>query len=176
MIREPVNTDTDADDDVDSGPSKSELKREMQARQLLGEKIAKLNREQLATLPLEARLHEALLDYQRFTHREARRRQMQFIGKLMRDVDVAALEQAWQLTQAGSDAAKKRDHQLERWRERLLENGDVAIQELAALVPGLDRQQLRQWVRDAQKQRAENKTPTASRKLYQFLKIHLPPV
>lgn len=161
------------DEDIRERPSKSELKREMHERQKLGEKIAQLPAVQLATLPLDTELKDAILDYQRFGHREARRRQMQFIGKLMRHADVVALEQAWQLTQSGSDAAKKREHRIERWRERLLAEGDAAINDLLQEIPALDRQQLRQWIREAKKQREDNKPPTASRKLFQYLKAAL---
>jgi ribosome-associated protein len=154
-------------------PSKSELKRQMHARQALGEKIAQLAPMQLAKLPLDDALRAAIADYHRFKHKEARRRQMQFIGKLMRTADVDAIELAFSLTQAGSEAAKKREHRIERWREQLLSEGDEAIGRLVEECPALDRQQLRQLVREAQRQQLENKPPAASRKLFKILREHL---
>lgn len=163
--------ETDKDDfDLPEGPSKSELKRQMQDRQKLGEKLAKLNKQQLATIPLDATLLEAIGDYQRFKHNEARRRQMQFIGKLMRDVDLEPVLHAYELTQAGSDASKKIQHKLELWRDRLVNEGDAAINEALLEFPQLDRQVARQLIREAQKEQKENKAPAASRKLFKYLK------
>lgn len=154
-------------------PSKSELKRQMQARQDLGKKIAELGSTQLARIPLDDTLKEAIADYQRFKHKEAKRRQMQFIGKLMRDADVDVLEHAYQLTQAGSEASKKIEHKLEYWRDRLIAEGDLAIPDAVLEFPELDRQQIRQLIRDAKKEQAENKPPAASRKLFKYLKTLL---
>jgi ribosome-associated protein len=71
------------------GPSKSQLKREMTALQDLGEELVELSRERLAKIDMPERLRDAILDAQRITKHEARRRQMQYIGKIMRDVDAA---------------------------------------------------------------------------------------
>jgi len=164
-----IETDSDYPD-LPEGPSKSELKRQMQARQKLGEKLAGLNKQQLATIPLDTTLLEAITDYQRFRHNEARRRQMQFIGKLMRNVDADAIEHAYQLTQAGSEASKKIDHKLEYWRDRLIAEGDSAINEAIVEFPQLDRQLARQLIREAMKEQKENKPPAARRKLFKYLK------
>lgn len=158
------------DNDFADGPSKSERKREMQQRQELGEKLTRLNPKQLATIPLDDQLREAIADYLRFSQREARRRQLQFIGRLMRDADCVAIQQAWELTQAGSEASKKVQHKLEQWRDRLLLEGDEAINALLQESPGLDRQHLRQLLREAAKEKKENKAPTAARKIFQYLK------
>jgi len=155
---------------VDERPSKSERKREMHALQQLGEKLTTLSAAQLANVPLDDDLREALVDYQRFGSREARRRQLQYIGKLMRRADADAIEQAWQLSQAGSDAAKKQQHRLERWRDRLVAEGDAALDALLQEFPDIDRQPVRQLVRDAQKEIREQRPPAAQRKLFRHLK------
>ena len=166
---------TDADEfDLPEGPSKSELKRQMQDWQKLGEKLTRLNKQQLASVPLDDTLREAIGDYQRFKHNEARRRQLQFIGKLMRDADIEAITLAYELTQAGSEASKKVQHKLEAWRDRLLNEGDAAINDALLEFPGLDRQIVRQLVREAHKELKQNKAPAASRKLFQYLKQQLP--
>lgn len=158
------------DSETPEGPSKSELKREMQARQELGEKLTRLGAAQLDKMPIDATLREAIADYQRFGHREAKRRQLQFIGKLMRSVDVEAVEHAWQLTQAGSDADKKRQHKLEYWRDRLIQEGDEAITAAMEEFTAMERQHIRQLIRDAKREQRDNKPPAASRKIYQYLK------
>jgi len=156
--------------DIPEAPSKSELKRQMLSRQKLGEKLTQLNKQQLSTIPLDTTLVEAITDYQRFRHNEAKRRQMQFIGKLMRNVDVEVIEHAYQLTQSGSEASKKIEHKLEYWRDRLIGEGDAAINEAMVEFPQLDRQAVRQLIREALKEKKENKPPAASRKLFKFLK------
>jgi ribosome-associated protein len=142
----------------------------MLSRQKLGEKLTQLNKQQLSTIPLDTTLVEAITDYQRFKHNEARRRQMQFIGKLMRNADVDAIEHAYQLTQAGSEASKKVQHKLEYWRDRLIDEGDVAANEAVIEFPQLDRQVVRQLIRETLKEKKENKPPAASRKLFQYLR------
>jgi ribosome-associated protein len=165
--------DPTLDSDTVEGPSKSELKREMHARQQLGEQLTKLSHAQLAKIPLSDSLRDAIKDYQRFPQREARRRQLQFIGRLMRDADCEAIEQAWQLTQSGSEASKKVQHRLEHWRDRLIAEGDDAVNVLLAEYPAMDRQPLRQLIRDAIREKKENKPPAASRKLFQYIKPYL---
>lgn len=167
-----TNTPT-LDDDTIEGPSKSELKREMHARQQLGEALTKLSHAQLAKIPLSDSLRDAIKDYQRFPQREARRRQLQFIGRLMRDADCEGIEQAWQLTQAGSEASKKVQHRLEHWRDRLIMEGDDAVNLLVAEYPAIERQPLRQLIREVLKEQKENKPPAASRKLFQYIKKYL---
>lgn len=157
----------------DQQPSKSELKREMQERQKLGEKLTHLSSAQLAKVPLDDTLRQAIQDYQRFTQREAKRRQLQFIGRLMRDADCDSIQQAWELTQSGSEASKKVQHKLEHWRDRLIAEGDDAVNQLLEAYPAIERQPLRQLIREALKEKKEGKPPAASRKLFQYIKPYL---
>lgn len=157
----------------DQQPSKSELKREMQARQQLGEKLTHLSSAQLVKVPLDDTLRQAIQDYQRFTQREAKRRQLQFIGRLMRDADCDSIQQAWELTQSGSEASKKVQHKLEHWRDRLIAEGDDAVNQLLEAYPAIERQPLRQLIREALKEKKEGKPPAASRKLFQYIKPYL---
>lgn len=168
-----MTTDQSPALDSEDGPSKSERKREMHARQQLGESLTRLSHSQLAKIPLSDSLRDAIKDYQRFPQREAKRRQLQFIGRLMRDADCEAIEQAWQLTQAGSEASKKVQHRLEHWRDRLIKEGDDGLNHLLAEYPAIDRQPLRQLIREAHKEQKENKPPAASRKIFQYIKPYL---
>jgi len=153
--------------------SKSEMKRDMLARQDLGKKLTELKKDQLHSFPIDDELRDALFDYQRFKHKEAKRRQLQFIGKLMRHEDMDALQEAWDLLQAGSEAQKKQLHRLEHWRDRIIEEGDKAFEELLGEFPEINRQELRQLTRQARKEAELNKPPAASRKIFQYLKAQL---
>jgi len=152
-----------------SGPSKSQLKREMTALQDLGAELVELSRERLARIEMPERLREALLDAQRFTKHEARRRQLQYIGKIMRDVDAAPLRAALDEIKGVSAAATLRQHRLERLRTRLMED-DAVFAEVARDYPHADMQRLRQLRRNAVKEASEGKPPRAFRELFRELR------
>lgn len=157
------------DPDEYSGPSKSQLKREMTALQDLGAELAALSKERLAKIDMPERLRDALLDAQRFTRHEARRRQMQFIGKLMRDIDAVPLQAAMDEIKGVSDAANIRQHRLERLRARLMED-EAVFAEVARDFPAADVQRLRQLRRNALKETLQNKPPRAFRELFRALR------
>ena len=150
-------------------PSKSQLKREMTALQDIGTELAELSRERLARIEMPERLREAILDVQRITKHEARRRQMQFIGKLMRDVDPAPLREALDEVRGISAAANARQHRLERLRTQLMED-EAAFAELARDYPAADIQQLRQLRSNALKEAQQGKPPRAYRELFRELR------
>jgi ribosome-associated protein len=152
-----------------SGPSKSQLKREMTALQDLGAELVKLSKDRLAKIDMPERLRDALLDAQRFTKHEAKRRQMQYIGKIMRDIDAAPLQAAMDEIKGKSDAATIRQHQLENLRTRLMED-ETKFSELARDYPAADIQHLRQLRRNALKEAEQNKPPRAYRELFRELR------
>ena len=151
------------------GPSKSQLKREMTALQELGEELVGLSRERLAKIDMPERLRDAILDAQRITKHEARRRQMQYIGKIMRDIDAAPLRAAMDEIKGVSEAANIRQHQLERLRTRLMED-EAVFSEVARDYPGADMQHLRQLRRNAIKEAQQGKPPRAYRELFRELR------
>jgi ribosome-associated protein len=157
------------DENEYSGPSKSQLKREMTALQDLGAELVELSRERLAKIEMPERLRDALLDAQRFTKHEARRRQMQYIGKIMRDIDAAPLRAAMDEIKGLSEAANIRQHQLERLRTRLMED-EAIFSEVASEYPGADIQHLRQLRRNAIKEAQQGKPPRAYRELFRELR------
>lgn len=161
--------DIDNDENEYSGPSKSQLKREMTALQDLGAELVELSRERLAKIEMPERLRDALLDAQRFTKHEARRRQMQYIGKIMRDIDAAPLRAAMDEIKGVSEAANIRQHQLERLRTRLMED-EAVFSEVARDYPGADMQHLRQLRRNALKEAQQGKPPRAYRELFRELR------
>lgn len=151
------------------GPSKSQLKREMTALQQLGEELVGLSRERLARIEIPERLREAILEAQRITKHEARRRQMQFIGKIMRDVDAGPIREALDEFKGVSAAANARQHHLEKLRARLMED-ETAFGELAREFPQADIQHLRQLRRNALKEAQQGKPPRAYRELFRELR------
>ena len=156
------------DDDYDR-PSKSQLKREMSALQTLGEELLTLPADRLARLTLPDALADALREAKRLTKHEARRRQMQYIGRLMRDVDPAAIKEALDEFHGLSAAANARHHAVERLRQRLLDDEGV-LGEIAEAHRGADLQQLRQLRRNAIKEREGGKPPRAFRELFRVLR------
>ena len=159
----------DHDTDDDYFVSKSQKKRDMQALQDVGEKLTTLSRDQLKKVPMSERLMQALLDMLRLTKHEARRRQLQFIGKLMRDEEIAPIRAAIDALEGNSRAENARLHRLEQWRVRLLED-ETVLTEIGHEHPGFDLHRLRQLRRNAIKERVENRPPRAFREIFQFLK------
>jgi len=152
--------------------SKTQRKKEVQALQELGAELVALTEEQLATLELPERLRDAVLEARRITTHEARRRQLQYVGKLMRGVDPgplrAALE-AWRARARGHTALARR---AERWRERLLAEPG-ALAELLAEHPRADARRLRVLVRNALAERSATRPPRSYRALYRALRALL---
>lgn len=153
--------------------SKSQVKREMSALQKLGEHLVELNDKQLATVPLEENLLNAILEARKMPQREARRRHLQFIGKLMRSADHAAIQEAVDKLQDKSDQYVHLQHKIERYRDLLLENDQQVFQNLIVQCPGIDVQHLRHLVRSAQKEKEENKAPASARKLFTYIRTQL---
>lgn len=151
-------------------PSKSARKREMHALQQLGADIVALSAGQLATIPLDAKLAEAIDTARRIKSREGLRRQMQYIGKLMRSAEVEPIREALRQLEHGRKEDARRFHQLEQWRDQLLEQGPKACEEVMAHFPQADGQHLRQLISRANKEKQLNKPPTSARKLFRYLR------
>lgn len=127
----------------------------MEARQALGERLVKLSKERVRQLPLPERLTDAILEAQRMTAHEGKRRQLQYIGKLMRDVAIDPVQQmlaAWEGDSAEQIAAF---HQLERWRDRLIDS-DEHLTAFIDHYPDADVQHVRALVRAARKEQQHN--------------------
>ena len=157
------------DDPGNSTLSKSELKRQATHLQDLGRRLAALNSRILAEIDLPPGVRDAVTDYQRFSSHGARRRQLQFIGKLMRDVDVEPINATLDRLDGTSAAARYEFHQLEVWRKRLLEDTQ-ALTDYLAEHPTTDRQRLRQHIRNVHKAKDETAKKTASRALFRLLR------
>lgn len=150
-------------------PSKSQMKRDMTSLQVLGRELAALSKDRLAQLGLPERLHEALLEYRTITAHEGSRRQLQFIGRLMRDVEPEPLREALDRFNGASRAEVADMHLAERWRDRLLDEG-TALTEFAATYAGADLTRIRTLIRNAQKEKKEGKAPRDYRELYRAIR------
>lgn len=149
--------------------SKTQKKRDSEALQDLGEELAELSPERVKKIPMSERLLEALLEHHRLTKHEARRRQLQFIGRLMRDEDTAPIRAALDALEGHSRAENARLHRLEQLRSRLLEDESV-LTEIGNDHPGADLARLRQLRRNALKEYAENRPPRAFREIFRMLR------
>lgn len=151
-------------------PSKSQIKREMSALQDMGEELAALPAARLKKIDMPEDLLAALLEWQRLSKHEAKRRQMQYIGKLLRGVeDVSPMQEALDAVRGVSAVENAKLHQLEKLRERLLAD-ETTLQDIAARHPQADLQQLRQLRRNALKEQEQQKPPRAYREIFQVLK------
>lgn len=168
MIENPSDARGPDQTDAPEPPSKSSRKREMHALQALGEQLVALSAERLGKVPLPDALRQAVLDARRFTKHEARRRQMQYIGKLMRSVDADAIRAAIGRAIGDSKEAVALMHRCERWRDRLLDD-DGALTEFLGEHPRADAQQLRATIRAARRERDTGEPPKHVRALYRWL-------
>jgi len=155
-------------EDLTAQPSKSQRKRESTALQDLGAELVKLSPERVRKMDLPEGVRAAVLEAQRISSRGALRRQMQYVGKLMRDVDAGPIAEQLAALRGESDRAKAGFHALEHWRERLLAD-DQAVTDWLARHPDSDVQQLRQLIRNARREAAEGKPPRSSRALFRML-------
>lgn len=151
-------------------PSKSQRKRDAAALQALGSELLELAESDWSALRLPETLVAALREATRIRAHGARRRQLQYIGKLMRDIDAEAVLDYLQRRRLRQREQAHAHQQLEDWRERLIEQGDSAAEALLEAYPQADRQRLRQLVRQARKEREQERPPAASRALFRYLR------
>jgi len=153
-------------------PSKTELKRQSDALQKMGETLVEAPRDRVKRVPMPEDVMDAILACQSITNHEGRRRQMQFVGKKMRSLDeaeVAVIQKTIDSWKGASKSETAAMHALERRRDKLLVD-DKALTTLLEENPELDVQQLRTLIRNARKEQAENKPPKAYREIFQILK------
>ncbi len=152
--------------------SKSQIKREMKDLRSLGEELVGLSENRLSELPLNNALREAITLAKNIKAHGGRKRQLKFIGKLLRgnSDDTDAILQSLQLQREKERRAATLFHHVERWRDRLLEEGDLALEALLQDYPQADRQQIRILIRNARKESKAGKSPAAARNLFRQLR------
>ena len=149
--------------------SRTKKKQAVEELQKLGAALVNLPPMQLESLALPDALLKAVLEAQRITSHEARRRQIQYIGKVMRKVDPEPVRAALAAVAGKSAAARAQQRRLESWRERLI-GDDEALTAFACEHAGADLQALRTLIRNARKEIAEGKPPRAQRELFRVLR------
>lgn len=148
--------------------SKSQLKREMQALRQLGVQLVALSSAVLVQISMSEKLRDAIFQAKTFK-RSALRRQLNYIGGLMPDEDFDTIQK--QLGGLGRPHRQqvKAFHEIEHWRDALLEGNEALLEELIQRFESVDRQHLRQLIRNANKEIQQNKPPKSSRTLFRYL-------
>ena len=154
--------------DEDDFISKSERKRRMTGLQDVGAELAELSEEVLARMALPEELRDAVLEYKRFSKHEARRRQMQYIGRIMRDMDPAPIVAQLEAMKAPSRKQTALFHVAERWRDALLAEADAA-ERFQREFPAADLAKLRGLVADAHAESKSGRAPKHARELFHFV-------
>lgn len=167
------HTPDDFENEYD-GPSKSSMKRESARAQVLGEKLMALKEAHWDKVPLTDAMREALEESLRINSHEGMRRHKQYIGKLMRNEDIDAINAYLSKLEDHRELNTRAFHELESLREQLIEGGNEAVGVVLARFPLADSPKLRQLVRNAKKERAEHaegKHGTEhGRKLFRYLR------
>lgn len=165
--------DDHPEEELDLPPSKTKIKKQMLDLQDIGEQLVGLSTDKLKELDLPERLFDAVREMKRINKFGAQRRQMQYIGRLMRDVEPAPIVAKLEAWSGKSHQHIAWLHQIERWRDRLLENED-ALTELLADHPAADAQRLRTLIRNAHKEKELLKPPKSYREIFQVLRDIMP--
>ena len=156
--------------DLEEKKSKSQVKREMHALEKLGEKLAKLPAGKIKTMGLREELLEAIRFAKTITTRGAAKRQRQYIGRLMRNENSQSIEMALADIDGEHHAVTEQFKELERLRDRLIEENSEVVDEVLNRYPHMERQRLMQLVRGARKERELSKPPRSYRALFVYLR------
>jgi len=160
----------DEEEGQEEGKSRSQVKREMTALQKLGARLMALPEPRLRGLGLSEELLTAVLLARRISNNEGKRRQVQYIGRLMRETDTEAIEALFKEMDDGSAAENARFQRLESWRDRLVEGDEQVLDEIRAEIPAVDAQHVRTLARNAAREASNGKPPKSSRALFRYLR------
>jgi len=161
--------DEDEGEFVEEGRGRSKRKRAVQALTDLGKQLVELKPDALARFELPDELLQEIKAAQGMKH-TARKRQLKFIGGLLRKMDTESIEETMANLEAQKQGIDEAFHEVERWRDRLVDEGDAAMTELMQEYPAADAGQIRQLMRNAQRERLQNKPPKSSRQLFRLLR------
>ncbi|MDM7859122.1 ribosome biogenesis factor YjgA [Alteromonas sp. ASW11-36] len=154
--------------------SKTQLKREAEEKQKLATQLVEMSEANLTKMPLDDELLDAVLVARKINRKkDGYRRQLQFLGKLMRSRDTTPIEQAIMLLTNQHRMANAHFHYLETLRDNIITAGDSAIEEVLSEHPQLERQKLRQLQRKINKEQQQNKPPAGARELFKYLKASI---
>ena len=151
-------------------PSKSQRRRDALAVKSLAARLIDMSPSLLARIPLDEAVRKAILEAWDIRSNVARKRQLQFVAKLLRRADSETVAQALEELEQMARQSAARQHRAEAWRDRLLADGDPALGELLSRRPDGDPQVIRQLVRAARQEAERSKPPAAARKLFRALR------
>jgi len=154
-------------------PTKGELKRQAHELQALGERLIEAPDELLAGLPLPEKLRDAIVLARRITSHGALLRQKLYVGKLMRGMDPGPIRAALEAVSTAARLDSMRFRRAERWRDRLLLEGQAAIMEFIAECPGAERAALTRLCRAAAEEHASGRPAGAGRELFRWVRERL---
>ncbi|MCB5191370.1 DUF615 domain-containing protein [Methylobacillus arboreus] len=149
--------------------SKTKRKAEADALQDIGVILVGLPKDKLTKLELPEALLDAVNEAKRITSNGALRRQMQYLGRLMRDVDTAPIVEQLQRWEGSHNEENARFHRLEQWRSRLIDD-ESSLAEFITEYPQTEAQQVRNLIRNARREQAAGKPPKSSRELFKLLR------
>jgi ribosome-associated protein len=150
--------------------SKTQKKKEALSLQELGEQLVKLSNELIDEIKLPAEIYDAVKFSKTLKKHGALRRQMQFIGTLMRKYDPSSIQEALHNLETGNERKAVAFQELEHWRDELIAGNMTLMEEILKTCPDAGRQQLSQLVRQARKEMKSDKPPKASRALFRYLR------
>lgn len=164
------NNDNLEPDELYDGPSKSQLKRDSHHMVDVGEEILKLSSQDIRSLQLPDELDAAIATALKIKSRSGLKRQRLYIGKLLRSMDSEAIESQLRKIQHRHDTNTAQFKRLEKWRDSLVDNDKQTLNDVIAHFPDIDRQHINQLIRAANQEKQRGKPPTASRKLFKYLR------
>jgi len=154
----------------DMPPSKSQVKRDCDSLQKLGEDLINLKASELDEIHLPEELDSAIKEARRLKSRSGLKRQRQYIGKIMRSIDSEEISRQYNKIKHRHDTNTASFKKTEYWRDKLLSEGHDAVTEVINAYPNIDRQHINQLVRQAQQDLKHEKPPAAARKLFRYLR------
>ena len=155
--------------DKDSVISKTELKKDSKKIQQFGREISELTINNIEAFKFPVNIYEATIDLKNLKSNSAKKRQVQYLGKLLREIDLADAFITMKQLKVSSQKEIQRNHIIEDWRDKLLNNNE-SITEFVDLYPNINRQSIRQAITNAQKEKKEAKPPKYSKQLFKLIK------
>jgi ribosome-associated protein len=155
--------------DKNSVTSKTELKKDSKKIQQFGRKISELTINNIEAFKFPLNIYEAVIGLKNLKSNSAKKRQVQYLGKLLREIDLTDAFLVMKQLKVSSQKEIQRNHIIEGWRDKLLSNNN-SITKFVDEYPKIDRQSLRQTISNAQKEKKEDKGPKYSRQLFKLIK------
>lgn len=150
--------------------SRTRKKKDALALQELGEKLVSLSIEQIERINLPQEIFDEVKFTKSIKKHGAKRRQLQYIGALMRKIDIEPIQKAIENIEFGEQQKASEFKKVEKWRDELINGNNSLIEEILSVHPIAERQRLSQLVRNARKETENNKPPKSSRALFRYLK------